>query len=162
MRTKQSLLVMAIVALLVLVAGCGQQRSQAYYDYKSKVIASELDGAYTIRAFGRARNAIDAYDKAKKQAVRDVILVGVESSDATVKPLKPLILDMNAETKYEEYLNSFFAENGEWQNYCNLRQRRILTSNFSRTDAQTLAQVSVTVFRSELRKKLIADGIIPE
>jgi len=160
MKSKHILGILAAVALVVLAAGCGSRRSQAYYDYKSKIIASELDGAYTIRAFGRARNGIDAYEKAQKQAVRDVILVGVESSDATVTPLKPLLLEVNAEQKYEDYLNAFFAENGPWKQYCNLRQRRILSSNFSRTDAQVLAQVSVTVFRNELKARLIADGIL--
>lgn len=161
MNRKLTLLAVVAVAMLLL-AGCGSRRSQAYYDYKSKIIASELDGAYTIRAFGRARNGVDAYQKAQKQAVRDVILVGVESSDATVKPLKPLLLEVNAEQKYEDYLNSFFAEDGPWEQYCNLRQRRILSSNFSRTDAQVVAQVSVTVFRNELKAKLIADGVLKQ
>ena len=105
---------------------------------------------------------MDAYEKAQKQAVRDVILLGVESSDATVKPLKALLLEVNAEQKYEDYLNAFFAEGGPWQNYCNLRQRRILSSNFARTDAQVVAQVSVTVFRNELKARLIADGILKQ
>ena len=159
---KRSFIALAIIAMLVVLAGCGARRSQAYYDYNSKIIASELDGAYTIRAFGRARNAVDAYEKAQKQAVRDVILLGVESSDATVKPLKALLLEVNAEQKYEDYLNAFFAEGGPWQNYCNLRQRRILSSNFARTDAQVVAQVSVTVFRNELKARLIADGILKQ
>ena len=91
---KRSFIALAFIAMLVVLAGCGARRSQAYYDYNSKIIASELDGAYTIRAFGRARNAVDAYEKAQKQAVRDVILLGVESSDATVKPLKALLLEV--------------------------------------------------------------------
>ena len=37
-----------------------------------------------------------------------------------------------------------------------------MTSNYSRTDAQVLAQVTVTVFRSELKARLEADGIIPK
>ena len=81
---------------------------------------------------------------------------------ATVKPLKALLLEVNAEQKYEDYLNVFFAEGGPWQNYCNLRQRRILSSNFARTDAQVVAQVSVTVFRNELKARLIADGILKQ
>ena len=162
MKSKHLIGILAAVALVVLAAGCGSRRSEAYYDYKSKIIAAEMDGAYTIRAFGRARNGVDAYTKAQKQAVRDVILVGVESSDATVKPLKPLLLEVNAEQKYEDYLNAFFAEEGPWEQYCSLRQRRILSSNFARTDAQVLAQVSVTVFRSELKARLIADGVLKQ
>ena len=63
---------------------------------------------------------------------------------------------------FKDYLNGFFSEGGPWQNYCNLRQRRILSSNFARTDAQVVAQVSVTVFRNELKARLIADGILKQ
>lgn len=154
-----------LVSLLVVVTmvGCvGKRSSQAYYDYKSKVIGSELDGSYTIRSFGRARNAVDGYVQAQKQAVLDVIFYGVQAATTGQRDLKPLLFDMNARDKYEDYFNAFFADKGEYTNYCSMKEKRVLTTNYNRTNAQTLVETTVCVFRSQLKQKLIEDGILKE
>lgn len=159
---KRTVLFLAIVLTAVLLAGCGQQRSQAYYDYESKIIQAHADGSYVIRAWGRSRNAAMSYDVAQKQALQDVIFKGVKPQSSNIQPLKPLCFDMNAQTKYEDYFNAFFADNGPWKKFVSMKDRRLMTSNYSRTDAQVLAEVTVTVFRAELKAKLQADGIIPQ
>lgn len=159
---KKTLLTFALTVLALLLGGCGQQRSQAYYDYESKVIQSHADGSYVIRAWGRSRNATQSYDVAQIQALQDVIFKGVQPASSNIQPLKPLCFDMNARTKYEDYFNAFFSDKGEWKKYVSMRDRRLMTTNYSRTDGQVLAQVTVTVFRSELKAKLEADGIIPK
>ncbi len=151
-----------VVGILSMLAGCGAKKSQAYYDYQSKIIATELDGSYTIRAFGRARNAADAYVQAQKQAVRDVIFKGVVSATSQVKDLKPLLLEVNAEEKYEDYFNAFFADGGEYRKFASSKEKRTLSSNWNRTDTQSTAQVTVCVFRNELKQKLIEDGILKQ
>ena len=151
-----------LLALFVLMSlvGCGVQRSQAYYDYKSKIIGTELDGSYTIRAFGRARNAVDAYQQARKQAVYDVVFNGVQSDNSMISPLKPLLLEPNAKEQYADYFNKFFADNGTFEKYCSMKERRWFSSNYSRTDAQSMAQVTVCVDVAKLRERLKSDGII--
>lgn len=153
-----------LVAMLLLTAGCGSRKSQAYYDYKSKVIGTELDGSYTIRAWGRARNAADAYVQARKQAVYDVVFNEIQVETGTMAStsgvLRPLLMELNAKQKYEDYFNAFFADKGEFENYCSLKEKRVLSTNYSKTDAQTVAQVTVCVFRSQLKQKLIDDNII--
>ncbi len=158
MKKLHSILACTIVILLM--ASCGQKSSQAYYDFSSKIIATELDGSYTIRAFGRARNAVDAYEQAQKQAVRDVIFKGVASATSQVKPLKALLLEVNAEEKYEDYFNVFFVDNGEYTKYITKKERRLWSSEFARTDIQSTAEVTVCVHRTELKQKLIQDGIL--
>lgn len=149
-----------VVLALTFLSGCGARKSQAYYDYKSKLIGTELDGSYTIRAWGRARNSVNAYAQARKQAVRDVIFEGVQAASSNLDDLKPLCFDMNAKTKYEDYFNAFFADGGDFEKYCSMKERRLMSSNFSRTDNQAVAQVSVCVYRTKLKEKLIADGIL--
>lgn len=148
------------VLCVILLTGCGAYKSQAYYDYKSKLIGTELDGTYTIRSWGRARNAVDAYVQARKQAVKDVIFTGVQAESSNLTSLKPLLLDMNAEEKYEDYFAIFFADGGEFEKYASMKERRVMTSNYSRTEAQTLVQVTVCVNRVALKDKLIKDGIL--
>lgn len=150
-----------MIALVgMMMAGCGSIKSQAYYDYESKVIASHSDGTYTIRAWGRSRNALGSYDAAQKQALEDVLFHGVKAQSGNMTDLKPLVLEPNAREKYEDYFNLFFSDEKIWGQYVTMHDRRIFTSDYQRTDAQMLAQVTVAVNRALLKKRLQDDGII--
>lgn len=156
---KKVLIALSLFSLIGLV-GCGVKSSQAYYSYDSKIISSEKDGTYNIRACGRGRNAVVAYAEAQKQAVYDVVFNGVISGNGQINNLRPLMLDMNAKEKYEDYFNAFFADNGPYKQFASLKDRRILSSDWNRNKMQVVAQVSVTVDRAALKKKLIEDNIL--
>lgn len=156
---KRIWIVLSLIPLLGLI-GCGVKSSQAYYSYDSKIISSEKDGTYNIRACGRGRNAVVAYEEAKKQAVYDVVFNGVVSGNSQINSLRPLMTDMNAKEKYEDYFNAFFADKGAYSQFASLKDRRILSSDWNRNKMQVLAQVSVTVDRAALKKKLIEDNIL--
>ncbi len=164
MKTKSILIAAATIALMALVGSCGSRKSQAYYDQKSKVIGTELDGSYTIRAWGRARNAADAFVQAQKQAVYDVIFTEIQfvsgQAPSSSGVLRPLIYEVNARQKYEDYFNAFFADGGAYKQFSSLKEKRDFSTNYSKTDTQTTAQVTVCVKRTELKQRLIADGII--
>lgn len=155
MKTK--LLLCALAATLLI--GCGARRSEAYYDYKTQLIGSELDGSYTLLSWGRARNAVDAFQQAQKQAVYDVIFTGIVGN-ASNRSLKPLVLEVNARERHEDYFNAFFADRGPWKQYCSLKEKRIFSTDYARTGTQSLCQTTVCVYRSQLRQRLIQDGII--
>lgn len=156
---KRFILVALAIASLVLV-GCGVRSSQTFYNYDSRIISTELDGSYNIRAFGRGRNAVVAYDEARKQAVYDVLFNGVQSSNSRVSSLKPLMLEVNARERYEDYFNAFFADGGAYREFTSLHDTRILTENWHNSKLQVLVQVSITVDRKGLKQKLIEDNII--
>lgn len=152
---------LAVIAFLSLVlVGCGVQSSQAFYNYDSKIISSELDGSYNIRAFGRGRNAVVAYDEARKQAVYDVLFNGVQSNNSRISPLKPLMLEVNAKEKYQDYFNAFFADGGAYTEFTSLHDTRALTERWHNSKLQVVVQVSVTVDRNGLKQKLINDNIL--
>lgn len=157
---KKLLGIILIAVLAIVAAGCGAKRSQAYYDYASKVIASHGDGSYTIRAWGRSRDAAHSYEAAQKQALQDVIFKGVQAQSSNLTDLKPLLMEVNAQEKYEDYFNAFFSDKKNWKPFVSMSDRRDLSTRYQRTSAQTQAQVTVLVYRSELKQKLQADGII--
>ncbi len=151
-----------MAAILVLsLAGCGARRSQAYYDQPSKVLSANYDGTYVIRAQVRARNSALAFTDVQRKVVREVIFDGVAAGSNGVQDLKPLVFDKNAREKYEDYFNAFFADHGEWTKYCSLKDRRLFSSTYQRTRTQMVQDVTVTVKRADLKRKLQADGIIP-
>ena len=162
MRKIYTLLFFACAMMLGMSAYAIDERSQAYYDYESRIIQSHADGSYVIRAFGRSRNMTQSYQVAQKKALQDVIFHGVKPASSDIKPLKPLCFDMNAETKYEDYFNAFFAEDGPWKKFVSMKDRRINTTKYVRTENQMTAQVTVTVYRAELKAKLQEDGISPK
>ena len=158
-----------VLLLSFVLTGCRQtallfkpatQASQAFYNYDSKIISSELDGSYNISAFGRARNAAAAYEEARKQAVYDILFNGVQSSNSRISSLRPLLLEVNAKQKYEDYFNAFFADGGAYQAYTNFSDSRILTENKYSNKLQILVQVTVTVDVKALKKTLIEDNIL--
>ena len=124
----------------------------------------ELDGSVTLKAWGNGRNRADAVEQAKKNAVRDVIFINIlEGKQDCAK--KALLLEVNAEEKYEDYFNKFFADGGEFKNFITLKDERI-GEKISRDRKKARESVThglvVRVLRSELKSKLIADGIIKQ
>ncbi|MFN8274135.1 MAG: hypothetical protein U0X58_04550 [Flavobacteriaceae bacterium] len=154
------------IALLLLTSwvGFSQKNIAGNYGYKTECMGVELDGSHTVKAWGSGRNRSDAVEQAKKNAVRDIIFFGLLEGKQDCKQ-KPLILEVNAQEKYEDYFNKFFADGGEYKNYISLRDERIL-DKLSRDRKKGRGSVTngfiVRVLRSELKEKLIADGIIKQ
>jgi len=158
---KKTLSLLAAVAIMTLLVGCGSYKSQASYDTASKVLTANYDGSYVIRVQIKARNAAIAFDDAQRKAVKEVIFDGVASGSNGIEALKPLCFDKNAEAKHEDYFNAFFADKGDWTKYASLKDKRTATNTYERNGKQMVQMVTVTVKRSELKSKLQADGIIP-
>jgi hypothetical protein len=150
------------VAALVLFAGCGAKRSQAYYDAPSKVLSANFDGSYVIRVQVRSRDAVTAFDDALRKAVKEVIFDGVKSGNNGISDLQPLCFNPNAHEKYEDYWNAFFSDEGPWKQFANYQDRRAVTTRYERDGRQMVETGTVTVFRAALKKKLQEDGIIPK
>lgn len=160
MKTKLSILVILLTTCL----GFSQKNIAGNYGYKTECLGVELDGSETVKAWGNGRNRSDAVEQAKKNALRDVIFFGLVEGKQDCKQ-KPLILEVNALEKYEDYFNKFFADGGEFKNYISLRDERIF-DKVSRDRKKARESVTngliLRVLRSELKQKLIADGIIKQ
>ncbi|MBO7502718.1 MAG: hypothetical protein J6T32_05815 [Paludibacteraceae bacterium] len=157
---KKYLFLVAIVAATMLT-GCGAKRSQAYYDQPSLVLSANFDGSYVIRVQVRAKDGVVAFTDAQRKAVQEVIFDGVKAGNSGISDLKPLCFDRNAREKYEDYWNAFFSDNGPWKDYASYKDRRAVTTHYERDGRQMIETGTVTVDRAGLKKKLIADGIIP-
>jgi len=160
MKTKISLLIILLSTCL----GFSQKNIAGNYGYKTECLGVELDGSETVKAWGNGRNRSDAVEQAKKNALRDVIFFGLVEGKQDCKQ-KPLILEVNALEKYEDYFNKFFADGGEFKNYISLRDERIF-DKVSRDRKKARESVTngliLRILRSELKQKLIADGIIKQ
>lgn len=139
---------------------CATHKTSAYSNYETLIIGTELDGSYTLRTYGKARNSADAYIQAGKQAVRDMLFETLYFKDPNQMPLKPILLEPNAKQKYEDYFNAFFRDGGDYKKYISMDDKRIGSSKFTKTESTVSCVTTVRVKRAELKQKLIEDGII--
>ena len=124
----------------------------------------ELDGSQTLKAWGNGRNRADAVEQAKKNAVRDVIFKGILEGKQDCNQ-KPIVFEINAQEKYEDYFNAFFADGGEYKSFISLKDERIfdkISRDKKKTSESVTNGIVVRVLRAELKKKLITDSIIKQ
>lgn len=155
---------LALIAFFTVSATYAQKKNAGNYTYKTECMGVELDGSQTLKAWGNGRNRSDAVDQAKKNALRDVIFNGINEGKTECNT-KPLVFEVNAQEKYEDYFNRFFADSGIFKNFISLRDERIF-DKLSRDKKKARESVThgliVRVLRTELKEKLIADGIIKQ
>jgi len=154
-------ILIAALAMMV-VAGCGPKRSQAYYDKPSQVISATAEGTYIIRVQVRAKDAVVAFKEAQRKVVKEVIFDGVKAANSGMTDLKPLCFDLNAREKYEDYWNAFFSDEGPWQEFTSYKDRRATSTRYERDGRLMVETGTVTVDRAGIKKKLQEDGIIPK
>jgi len=148
--------------LCALLLSCNtSNKLGAHYTYETECMGSELDGSYTLKAWGVGRNIVDAREQARKNAVRDVIFKGISKGTHDCQ-IKPILMEVNAYDKYRDYFNKFFADHGAFEKYVNYKDKRTGSSarTRQRTDAEMKYGVIVRVKSAELRERLIQDNIL--
>lgn len=160
---KLNLKLIGVALALSMITGCKTPQiidsTYAGSTFEVECMGTDLDGTQTLRCWGTGKDKAQAMETAKKNAVRTVIFKGVSAGKGGCNT-KPLILEVNAEEKYENYFNRFFADGGEYKKFTSMtdekRNSRIKSSNNS---VETWGAV-VRVDRAALRQQLITDGII--
>lgn len=135
-------------------------QAQALYDRSSiKCIGTELDGSQTLRVLGYGRNRSDAKEQAMKNAVWAVIFDGVRDGVDGCN-LRPLVTEVNARERYEDYFNIFFSDHGEYKKYVSLRDTKKRSAGRSKDKIGYSYEITIRVLRSELKARLKADNVI--
>lgn len=135
-----------------------------YYTIESECLGSELDGSITLRAWGTGRNRFDAVDQAKKNALREVIFKGIRKGSPECNQ-RPLLPEVNAEMKYEDFFNRFFSDRtDDYKKFCSGKDERLDNKIFRRGmgySKMVTYSVIVRVLRAEL-KDYLAGGFSPQ
>lgn len=149
-----------LTAAVMLVACKSQQVSMdAFYPTKCEYLNTEGDGSITVRAYGSGRNNIDAFAQARKNALHEVIFKGITVPGNTYLS-RPLIMEVNAEEKYAEFFNAFFADNGPYEEFVSKEDRRLSTNEKESSVTQKKTSTTVRVLRPQLQKYLKENNII--
>ena len=94
-----------------------------------------------------------------KNAVWAVIFDGIREG-AEGCNMRPLVAEVNAKERYEDYFNLFFADNGEYKKYVSLRDTKKRSGGRSKDKLGYAYDLTIRVLRSELKARLKADNLI--
>lgn len=161
MKTKLILLSL-LAGIMSFMISCGVVHNSysAYTEGKALCIGSNGDGGYVLRVSARGKDKQQAYEATGVRAVKAIIFEYITYSPAQSKPLDPILYDMNAQTKYEDYFAAFFAKNGEYCKYFSMRDKKDFSNLYTTTNEFVTCTATITVDRIGLKKKLQADGVL--
>lgn len=152
---KILLLLICAMSLLNVYA----QKNPVYARSSIRCMGVELDGSQTLRVQGYGRNRSDAKEQAMKNAVWAVIFDGIRNG-AEGCNMRPLVTEVNAKERYEDYFNLFFADNGEYKKYVSLRDTKKRSGGRSKDKLGYAYDLTIRVLRAELKARLKADNLI--
>ena len=135
------------------------QKNPVYARSSIRCLGVELDGSQTLRVQGYGRNRSDAKEQAMKNAVWAVIFDGIREG-AQGCNMRPLVTEVNAKERYEDYFNLFFADNGEYKKYVSLRDTKKRSGGRSKDKLGYSYDLTIRVLRAELKARLKADNLI--
>ena len=147
---------MLICAALMALLFAQEVKAQSF---ETECISVEQDGSQTLRVWGKGRNRSDAIEQAKKDAVYEILFKGVLKGNKGYN-LRPLVTEVNARERYQDYFDIFFMDGGEYLKYVSMADKRMGSTKKVKTDTQVRYCVTVRVLIPELRMRLKEDGIL--
>ena len=150
--------IVSLVLSAVLILSCNPQKKVAgYYSYDTECLGAELDGSQTLKAWGTGSNLADAVEQAKKQALKDVMFKGITKGKSDCNQM-PLVIEVNADEKYEDYWFKFFADGGLYTKFTSHEDGKYLKK--LKAGEQVTYGVTIRLKRQELKKQLLEDKIL--
>ncbi len=148
-----------IFSIFVMVVPFLSVNAQVYARNSIKCLGVELDGSQTLRVQGYGRNRSDAKEQAMKNAVWAVIFDGVRDGVEGCNQ-RPLLTEVNAKERYEDYFNLFFADEGPYKEYVSLRDTKKRSGGRSKDKVGYAYELTIRVLRPQLKARLKADNLI--
>lgn len=149
------------ISLIAFFSSCGskQTSTSSYYSSEPECMESESDGTETILTWGRGKNKPDAKEQAKKNAISAVLFEGIRQGDKSCSR-RPLVTEVNAREKYEEYFNKFLKDGGQYKKFVSESDKKGGSEVKSSNNHEEKIGFVIRVKRAELKKQLIKDNII--
>ena len=160
---KKTFIILAALAGSVLTAAdCRAQATSIspFPDMEIECLGTELDGTETPGVQGKGSSKSDAIEQAKKNAVYAVIFQGIRNGADKGCDMRPLVTEVNAREKYEEYFDRFFKDGGDYSKYVTKEDEKKRSKDKVKTKTYVVRVITVRVLRTQLKNRLKGDGII--
>ena len=130
-----------------------QKKTASYYDVETECLEDKLDGSFILQAWGKGSSKTEAIDQAKRNVLNDILFNGVNKGCQ----MRPLIVEVNASTKYRSYVYAFFEK--EYKDYISIEKS---PKSMKKSRKQTSYGIKIRVKVEALRQKLIEDNILKQ
>lgn len=142
-----------------LFMGCKTPIS-GHYSYDTECLGKNYDGTQILKTWGTGDDMRSAQVRAYQEALHDILFEGIRNGNSDCG-LRPLVTEVNALEKHENYFNHFFSEKGNYRDFIKLTRnnKRALTNNRSNMKEAYAYVIEVDV--PSLKHQLKTDDIIP-
>lgn len=123
MRNKIILLGLVFVAALSLKSCKPAETTSGYYNYKTECLGVEAGGTRVVRAWGKGLDKKEAQQNAYKNAISEILFEGIQNGRQECG-MRPVIIELDARNKYDDYFNAFFSRRGEYMDFVDKYERR--------------------------------------
>ena len=151
-----------LIGCAILISCKPQKEISSDYTFRTECLSLDLDGSQTLKAWGTGTNRSEAIEQAKKNAVRDVIFKGIYDGKQDCQ-IKPVITEVNAQLKHEEYFIKFFSKKGDYKDFIKViddKSNQKSDRNADENRQRVSYGIVLRILRSELQQKLKEDGIL--
>lgn len=150
---------LAFVAMGIL--NTNAQGSAVYTQMDVECMGVEMDGSQTLRVSGFGKLRKDSREQCRKNAVWAVIFNGITKGTAGCNT-RPLITEVNAQERYEDYFNAFFKDGGPFEEFASYADKKMGSTERYIGKKGTTRYMTVRVLRAELKARLKKDGILKQ
>ncbi|MVZ65229.1 hypothetical protein GQF61_05140 [Sphingobacterium sp. DK4209] len=151
---------LALIGLCISTLAIGQKKDKNDLledQYEVQFVRTGVEGTTLFKVFSYGKNEKQCLENAKRNAIKAVIFNGIPGSDLQ----KPLASDPNASEVHKDYFQSFFQENGKYQQYVSLSTDGSINAN-DRLRVGKLLKIGfiVSVQKASLRRELEQAGVV--
>jgi hypothetical protein len=160
MKNMKTIIYMFTISLFLIVSCKSSGSLSGSYSHEIECMGSELDGSVTLKAWGKGRNRFDAIEQAKKDAVNAVLFAGIRNGKSDCDT-GPVLNAPNIRANKSDYFNNFFKDGGDYKKFVSSKDESLAKKERAKgRDGEVMFGFIVRVMRSELKKKMITDGIL--
>ena len=94
-----------------------------------------------------------------KNAVWAVIFDGIRDGVNGCNT-RPLVTEVNAKERYEDYFNLFFSDKGDYRQYVSLKDTKKRSADRKKDKVGYNYEMTIRVLRAQLKARLKADNVI--
>lgn len=160
MKNMKTIIYMFTISLFLIVSCKTSGSLSGSYSHEIECMGSELDGSVTLKAWGKGRNRFDAIEQAKKDAVNAVLFMGIRNGKSDCNSA-PILNAPNIRANKADYFNDFFKDGGDYKKFVSNKDESLAKKERAKgRDGEVMFGFIIRVMRSELKKKMITDGIL--
>lgn len=158
-KANKKYILIILISSLISFYGCGTVKNNTgTYSFQTECLGSNLDGTQTVKAWGKGINKKRALAQAKKNALNEILFDGLRNGSEECEK-KPLISEVNARSKYQNYFNSFFEDERNYSSFIIINNSKKFRQEIKTHEGYTTG-ITLTVKIADLKQQLFNDRII--